>query len=280
MFIKLRHRLSTRKLCFLILGPLLAAILSFLSGYHFKLISDFHAFKDLITELQSSKTVLSSLGYKKRTAYVVTLDRDSARFRQTSQILSNMGFHVFIVNPHPFGSTAREKTLSNKIALLKAVEHVLRDQAPWGYVFEDDIVEHELSRSSLTTFVRAEANATLFQYLGICTTLSSSEVSPMCGRCAHAMGFSKRGAEQFLTFSRQRQPVLARGNSPIEEEYVDVIVDSWCQLNNGFQVVGPLQPSKLAVSPGHLGVFIQDRKNFPSEIDSRKEAVDSDSVPR
>lgn len=206
---------------------------------------------------------------QKRMAYVVSLNSSAPRFLQTQNVLEDFGFEVSTVKPFYVGATRHKQTLSNKLALLMAATLVARGEEPWGYIFEDDIFKHELSRDSLSTLIAAESEAKLFQYLGICTSgqALNTPTRHMCGRCAHAMGLSKQGAVELLSFANLEVPELVTGNVPRDEEYLDVIVQVWCEAHPpGFRVTGPIQNSTIGVN-GHYGIFLQDRHKYASEID-------------
>jgi len=219
----------------------------------------------------SSFSVDENYNTAKRVAYVVSLNSSAPRFLQTDKVLRDFGFDVSTVKPFYVGETRYKQTLSNKFALLTAATLISRGAEPWGYIFEDDIYKHELSYDDLSTVIESEADSILFQYLGACTYIyAPSENQParqMCGRCAHAMGLSKHGASELLRFANLQEPKLARNNVPRDEEYLDVIVQGWCEAQPpGFRVVGPLEHSAKGIF-GHYGLFLQDRTSFESEID-------------
>ena len=210
-----------------------------------------------------NKPTLSKI--PKRVAHIISLDESRPRAQQTLKVLRDMGFETTIIKPKYVGHTRKEQTLSNKLAMIDAVEQIAQGKQPWGYVFEDDIYQHEASTMRLRDIIQAEESSKKFMYLGVCTT--GEALSFMCGRCAHAMGFSRDGAEDVLNFAQNCSPILATGKSPVDEEYFDVIVEGWCAVNGGFRVVGPLVPSSRG-HVEHYGALIQDRGTFPSEIDA------------
>jgi len=159
-----------------------------------------------------------------------------------------------------------QQTLSNKVAFLNVLRKVSTGVEPWGYLFEDDVTKHELSPDNMHTLIAAESKAKFFQYLGICTLDPSVAQKRTCGRCAHAMGFSREGATELLRFAVADKPYLARGKTPRDEEYFDVIIEGWCHKHDGFMVFGPLKNS-MEGAAGHWGVFVQDRSRYKSEID-------------
>ena len=210
---------------------------------------------------------------QRRVAYVLSLNTTAERYGQTHDLLRRFGFDIEVVRPHFFGTSRNEKTLSNKVALLTALERIHLGSKPWGYIFEDDITQHELSKESLKNLIVHERTSPLFQYLGVCTPKNKTPERLMCGRCAHAMGFSKQGAEEFLRFSRQSESInildLYDHKSdiiPRQEVYFDKLIEAWCLQKGGFPVLGPLRKSREG-DEGHFGTFIQDRTKFESYID-------------
>jgi hypothetical protein len=201
-----------------------------------------------------------TLESSERIAYLISLNASGPRFLQSHATLTRMGFIVKVVNPPYIGRLQGDKARSNKLAHLEAIKDISLGMNPWGYSFEDDVVEHENSSTTISDIIESEHDDKKFVYLGICSTREAKR--SMCGRCSHAMGFSKKGASELLSFAKQRHPTLAEGLCPIEQDYLDVIIECWCKLLRGFKVIGPLQRSELHGLPGagHYGVFIQDRK--------------------
>jgi len=252
-----------KKLCWLFFGStlLLVVLCSFGSLWPQRAISRFttdHACLNV--------SCVVSLSSAKRMAYVITLNTSSPRYLQTSSLLRGFGFHVTPVQPPYIGETRHLKTLSNKAALFTAVSAVSTGNDNWGYLFEDDVCMHELwDARGLSEILQSEASSPYFQYLGVCSLEKPQR--RMCGRCAHAMGFSKIGAKEFLKFSQQlNHPLLASGNSPWKEPYFDIVAEGWCRQHAGFPVIGPLERSGRG-EVDHYGAFIQDRVRFDSEID-------------
>lgn len=207
---------------------------------------------------------------KGRVAYVVSTNTTTKRYFQTKHILERVGFRVTHIRPYFVGSTMTQQTFSNKIAILSAVERIANGAHSWGYVFEDDIVMHERSDAKLCDIIALEQTADRFQYLGVCIHRGQPIKPVTCGRCAHAMGFSREGARELLAFSQLEKSVKPRlmgePTIPAREPYLDVIVDLWCQDRNGFQVSPPLIESSKSTEKGHVGIFIQDRNTFKSII--------------
>ena len=223
-----------------------------------------------VVDLNNARVTFSDLQPTSRIAYVVTVNESSTRYAQTRTVLDETGFTVRPIKPVYVGDSLIQRTYSNKLALLRAVERIATGEEPWGYVFEDDIAKHELSTARISDVVASESKAHFFQYLGICLPNQESKARKTCGRCAHAMGFSRTGADELLKFSRTERSVTPkqRGEAtiPAKEAYMDVIVDIWCQANGGFMVSGPLEESSTAAVSGHVGMFVQDRKKFDSII--------------
>lgn len=206
----------------------------------------------------------------RRVAYIVSTNTSASRYVQTKNVLQRAGFETEVVAPKFLGETMEQRTFSNKLALLSAIQRITVGSEPWGYVFEDDINVSELSNATTVDIVSSEHTARRFQYLGVCLPKGESVRRFACGRCAHAMGFSKAGAKELVKFSEiDRLITPARrggGIIPATEPYLDVIIDVWCQSRGGFQIVGPLKESVKSTVTGHIGMFIQDRGKFVSIV--------------
>lgn len=196
------------------------------------------------------------------TAHVLSMDAGAPRARHTANALAAVGFQVVFVAPSAGGLTIADKVLSNKRAFLDALErHLQGSPAAWLYLFEDDITAH---RGIYLPDVQAtESRATHFMYLGICGPRVRAEWPLLksggrCGRCAHAMGFSRAGAAAFLAFNRNNTDAYTHGM------YLDVMVEAWCLSLGGFPVVHFDRAAPH--EPGHRGVFYQDRRKFPTGI--------------
>jgi len=225
--------------------------------------------------VQRSKQLSSSAVLTERlyTAYVVTLNVKSERFRSTKQILQKLGFRVLTVHPSYVGDSYLDRTLSNKYAFLEVFEAIKSGEDEWGYVFEDDIAlnPERVDSDILANIARGETlYGRLFQYLGVCksthTAAISMNVSKTCGRCAHAMGISRKGVNKLFEYmSHSSDVVMDSRLTPPTDPYMDAVIESWCLQEGGFHVVGPLQHAKRG-DISHIGLFLQDRERFISTI--------------
>ena len=203
-----------------------------------------------------------------RTAYVVSTNATSKRYKSTVITLQHFGFAVRHIVPQNLGDDHHSKVISNKLALLEAFGMIAEGAAPWGYVFEDDIRKHEMSKETFEDLLKAELTSELFMYLGIC---QNEHISPVrsCGKCSHAMGASKGGANEILKFSSLSTKVNASRVAqivPSETSYLDTVIQAWCLSRGGFALFGPGIPSSYG-HRSHFGMFVQDRRQFPSLID-------------
>jgi len=104
----------------------------------------------------------------------------------------------------------------------------------------------------------------MFFYLGVCESdrekgkMSSIKIrnndvyiKSGCCRGLHAIGLSKKGANELLKFSRDS-----------EERYMDVILENFAKIYPANVCRYDLE----SYIPGHRGILFQDRKRFPSTI--------------
>ena len=200
-----------------------------------------------------------------RKAYLVSVNASSARFVNSHKTLHSFGFDVVHVRPPFLGASPRAKAMSNKQGLLSALELIRRGKDRWGYIFEDDIYLHERSRETFSELLQTEARNEFFQYLGICPTSVHHREVRTCGRCTHAMGFTKSGATEILALAKDDSFLLCTNQTPLHEPYLDVIIEEWCRKKGGFAVFGPTDAGTRAHKT-HYGIFLQDRQTFVSII--------------
>uniref|UniRef100_A0A6C0B973 Glycosyltransferase n=1 Tax=viral metagenome TaxID=1070528 RepID=A0A6C0B973_9ZZZZ len=196
---------------------------------------------------------------QKRTAYLLTCNKESNRTKFSEDILKKIGFNVEL-----FQCIKNEdKVLSNKISMLEIYKKIAAGSEEWGYVFEDDI--NVLDKIDIDELIQYENISKKFFYLGTCgyenkdnfynsESINGKRVAKIKGpvRGLHAIALSKDGAKELLEFSKD--------NSEI---YMDTILESFAQKHNPNVVRYDL------VSPddsGHRGIFFQDRNQFPTTI--------------
>jgi hypothetical protein len=212
-----------------------------------------------------------------RVAYLITLDEKSNRSYSTKTVLEKLGFVVLTVHPPYIGESYLEKTVSNKLAFMKVFRKIKSGTDEWAYIFEDDVTLHKNhgTNNVLAEIMQGETlYGSLFQYVGLCksthTLALSINVSKSCGRCAHALGMSRRGVQRLLDYIDNSNDVLLDSElTPQNEPYMDAIIEAWCLQEGGFNVVGPVQTSEGTFST-HIGMFIQDRTRFPSTISTNQ----------
>lgn len=197
-------------------------------------------------------------------AYVLSMNSTSARARHTERTLTSVGFRVMFVKPNVTGHTIQDKVWSNKRAFLGVLENFVRaNDTAWLYLFEDDITVH--SEITFQNIQEVQSQSSHFMYLGICGTFEQFVVQwwtfknqAKCGRCAHAMGFSIKGAREFLAFNHNKHNMYAYAS------YFDIVVEAWCLSLSGFPVVRFDLTSPY--DRGHHGAFFQDRHMFATTI--------------
>jgi hypothetical protein len=194
-----------------------------------------------------------------RKAYLLTTDFESERTIFSSEILSNIGFDVILVQ-HIYNEN---KVLSNKFSMLHIYSLIKNGNDDYSYIFEDDI--NMLEDIKLSEIVEYEEISPIFFYLGCCLInrdkiintsfkINNHDVFNVSGnvRGLHAIGLSKIGAEKLIEFS----------NNMNEYEYMDVILENFCNIHNANIVRYDLE----SYIYGHVGIIYQDRMRFPSTI--------------
>ena len=193
----------------------------------------------------------------KRSGYILTIDPDSDRAIFSKNVLEKIGFNVILVK----SIIDKDKVLSNKISMQYIYNLIINSQDNYSYVFEDDI--NALEVITLDEIVEYEKYSEMFFYLGMCEygntgkktgiKIRNHNVYNKSGYCRglHAIGLSKKGAEELLKFSCESK-----------EKYMDVILEH-------FSILYPANVCRYDLESyirGHKGIIFQDRKKFPSMI--------------
>jgi hypothetical protein len=193
----------------------------------------------------------------KRCGYILTLDFESDRAIFSKNILEKIGFDVIFIKP----ILDTDKVLSNKRSMQYIYNLIINSQDEYAYVFEDDINMHE--NITLDEIIEYEKYSKMFFYLGMCEygnvakksgiIIRNHNVYYKSGFCRglHAIGLSKKGAEELLNFSQNSK-----------ERYMDVILEH-------FSKIYPANVCRYDLESyirGHKGILFQDRKQFPSTI--------------
>jgi len=217
----------------------------------------------------------------KRTAYVLTLDFESTRAVFSKGLLEKLGFDVILIKGIK-GINHEDKFLKQRHSFHDILSLIKDSQSEYSYVFEDDI--NILEDITLDEIIEYEKISEMFFYLGMCEfvglgtppkntglKIRNHDVYSKSGwvRGSHAMGFSRKGAEAVLNFSKElgdTQPnadALARAHcSPLAPEGVwcwDVIIEKFTETHPANICRYDLE----SYIPGHKGVFFQDRTVFP-----------------
>jgi hypothetical protein len=193
-----------------------------------------------------------------RICYLLTGNPDSERAQSSKNVLEKVGFKVtffkFIEN--------KNNALSNKISMLKIYELILKGDAEWCYVFEDDI--NILEKITIDEIIEYEKISSNLFYLGVCMyehykvqynseKIRGHSVAIVKGqvRGAHAIAFSKKGVEEILKFSEN-----------VNTDHSDVLLEQYTNISPANVVRYDLE----SYIKGHRGIFFQDRNVFPSTI--------------
>lgn len=192
-----------------------------------------------------------------RNAYLLTTNPKSLRCLFSIDVLTNIGFHVIIIDCIPNDN----KVLSNKISMQYIYDLIKNSDQDYSYVFEDDI--NILEPIKLEEIIEYEKISDMFFYLGICENgsniiftghkINDHYVYSKSGyvRGLHAIGLSKKGAAELLEFSKND-----------DEIYMDVILEKFTLKYPAVCVRYDLE----SYIYGHKGIIFQDRDHFPSEI--------------
>lgn len=198
----------------------------------------------------------------KRTAYLLTLDPESNRALFAKNVLEKIGFGVIFIK----GVRTDNRVLSHKHSMQHIYNIIAESESEYSYVFEDDI--NTLEEITLDEIVEYEKISEFFFYLGICEwgqpatktgiKIQNHDVySKQCWvRGCHAMGFSKKGAEAALKYSKEF-------SDDLDPEYggaIDVILEKFTYRHPANVCRYDLE----SYIPDHRGVFFQDRNRFPS----------------
>jgi hypothetical protein len=198
------------------------------------------------------------------TAYVLSMDSTSAQARHTELTLTSVGFRVIFITPKVTAHTVRDNVWSHKLAFLGVLQTFARqNDTDWLYLFEDDVAVH--SGVTFQHIRDVQSQSSHFMYLGICGTFEQFVVQwwtfkkyAKCGRCSHAMGFSRKGAHEFLAFNHNKH------NMHFYTPNFDIVVEAWCLSQGGFPVVqfDLTDPNDRE----HHGAFFQNRYLLPTSI--------------
>lgn len=198
----------------------------------------------------------------KRTGYVLSLNPESQRALFAKNVLEKIGFDVVFIK----GIRNDNRVLSHKHSMQHIYNLIAESESEYSYVFEDDI--NVLEDITLDEIIEYEPISEMFFYLGICEwgqagvntcikirnrTVYSKQYWV---RGCHAMGFSKKGAQAVLNFSKEF-------SDDLEPEYggaIDMILEKFT-CTHPANVCGYELESYI---PGHKGVVYQDRNRFPS----------------
>lgn len=194
-----------------------------------------------------------------RQSFLLTNNALSERTIFSKNILENVGFHVNLIHCIP----NENRVLSNKISMQYIYKIIADGNDEWCYVFEDDI--NILQDIKIDEIIEYEKISNMFFYLGSCIPRESKReihtkkinnhaVAILKGnvRGLHAIGISKYGAKELLSFSE---------NMP-DYTYMDMILEKFSEKYHANVIRYDLE----SYIRGHRGIFFQDRIRFPSSI--------------
>ena len=196
----------------------------------------------------------------RRKAYVLTCDVSSERAQFSKIVLETIGFEVVLFPAIP----DQNRVVSNKKSMMAIYDIIAKGDAEWVYVFEDDI--NMMEDITLAEIVQYETISSMFFYLGICdygpkktnyheVKINDHPVSIAAGkvRGLHAIGLSKRGAEELLAFISNNWHI----------SFMDVCLEEFSKIYPANIVRYDLE----SYLTDHRGIIYQDRIRFPSTID-------------
>jgi GR25 family glycosyltransferase involved in LPS biosynthesis len=156
---------------------------------------------------------------EERIAYMLTCDEKSDRTIFSKKVLEKIGFDVKIVKCINKGNNKIEKIISNKIGMKNIYEIIKNSNQNYSYVFEDDI--NVVEEIKLFEIIEYEKISEMFFYLGACSpnfptarntgkVVNGHAVCAVTGvvKCLHAIGLSRKGAEELIKFFEEEEEVL------------------------------------------------------------------------
>jgi hypothetical protein len=230
----------------------------------------------------------------------VVLSMKDERFQHTKKVLESLGMKVTqkvppsylskdvdrglesFVGSRAFHTSVFLKVWSNRMAFLDALEEFVQDSSctdkTWRFFFEDDIAIHPSATSDRAKLLVAKgvklAEKDGFLYLGICgpnCTLPGSrldkeiEAARCAGTCAHAFGFQRWKAGEFLT-EMSALTLKGPGGPVLLGFYFDRYMYEFGNQVHRIWVVGSNLKSPVTSVRDHYGLLFQDRALYPSTI--------------
>lgn len=231
--------------------------------------------------------------------YGVVLSMKDERFLHTKNVLTSLGMEVVQKLPPSFLSKEVDRGLetfvgsrnyhtatflkvwSNRMAFIDALEEFVQDTRTtpntWRFFFEDDIGLHPNVTAERGRLLVAKglklADKGGFIYLGLCgptcseppTQLDTDVEAARCaGTCAHAFGFQRRRAGEFLT--EMSALTLTGGDAVILGFYFDRYMYEYGNQVQQVWLVGSNLKSPIPSLSDHFGLLYQDRAMYPSTI--------------
>jgi hypothetical protein len=197
---------------------------------------------------------------KKRNAYLLTTNFNSPRAIFSKELLQKIGFNVitFLAIQHD------DPIMSHKLSMVQIYNIIENSTDEWSYIFEDDInILETITLDEIIEYEKISINN--FFYLGICKYINMDSISmtshiinnhqvyQVSGavRGAHAIAFSKNGIKQFNQFIKH---------------FSIVAYDMLLELYTLSHPANIVRCDLSSTTPGHLGLFFQDREKFKSTL--------------
>jgi hypothetical protein len=174
------------------------------------------------------------------------------------------------------------KVFSKRMAFIFAMQafanDVLVDWNSWRFFFEDDISLHPSLTPDQAKEILANGLALAEDdgvvYLGICGPHCVEPVEPLgygydaercSGACAHAFGFRRWKASQFLL--HMDNLVIESPDPHVESMYFDRLLVAYALQVHRIWVIGSNLQSPTKDGYDHYGILFQDRDTFNSSIE-------------
>lgn len=218
-----------------------------------------------------TRTVLRSLGIK--------VARKTPRSYLSKEVDQGLERHV---GSREFHTDAHLRVWSNRMAFMEALEGFVEDSRcameTWRFFFEDDIAMHPnvtapRARTILANGVNlAEKEGVV--YLGICGPIcveawvleEGVEAARCAGTCAHAFGFQRWKAAEFLTDMSALTMTGGHASPVVLGFFFDRYLFEYANQVRKIWVIGSNLKSPVQSVNGHYGLLFQDRTTFESSI--------------
>ena len=241
------------------------------------------------TTIRQSRPFAVTFSIPAFTANVISLDRKSARFTHTVQLLQRLQIvSLHVVPPLQDSEVVMREVRKWNGTLPGPMSLKLAHFSIWNafaannsfldsdfmLVFEDDIeMSSSVSQQDVVEVIESAARLSEygsgFFYLGLCEPrceLATSQVlksivyTDCFGLCSHAYGLFKWRSK---TLQRDLEVFRPRGNL---EDDIDQLLFAGFSKSPIFPILAASNLSDGRAHLGHVGIFYQDRQSFPTEL--------------